>query len=99
PIAVGVRRIAGHRYVVQTYRGCVRSNTAPRGSRGVVVDRGVADFQRAIGHRDGAAAHAAREVSADGRSAHRHRAEGADAAGGALLAAVSADAAVADGQL
>src|SRR6266705_3706180 len=36
PIAVGVRRIAGHRHVVQTYRGCVRSNSAPGGSRGIV---------------------------------------------------------------
>src|SRR5207253_8420621 len=76
PIPVGICRIVGDRYVVQTYRRRVRGNTTPSGSRGIVADSAVGDLQRAIGHGDGAAAYAAREVAADRSTAHGHGAEG-----------------------
>src|SRR5439155_3272074 len=80
PIPVGICRIVGYRHVIQAYRGRVRGNPTPVGGRGIAADRAVRDVQRAIGHRDGAAAHAAGEVPADGRAADRRSAHVADPA-------------------
>src|SRR5207247_1441595 len=43
PIPVGIRRIAGRRHVVQTYRARVRRNTTPVRSRRIAADRAARD--------------------------------------------------------